>query len=243
MNNFETSGYCSRCDTLHRLGSDSARLHAEKLMQRLESEKRIDFDSSPGDPRFSIDYLFGEARGQMFGVLECLNDQSETVVLKAFSCQYNGIWEVEGWVPPVLDLRGYETVVPPVEKRIKELGRQITAALPGSAEAAELKKERKELSQQLMKEIHALYELRNFCSEKRPLSEVFGRGIPTGAADCCAPKLLQQAAVLGLKPLSLAEFFWGRSNRSETRRHGEFYKPCKEKCLPILGFMLCGADS
>ena len=67
---------------------------------------------------------------------------------------------------------------------------------------------------------------------------------PLGLAEvshCCAPKLLNQAALAGLAPLSLAEFYFGRENRSQTRQHGRFYAPCTDKCSALLGFMLCGA--
>ena len=40
----------------------------------------------------------------------------------------------------------------------------------------------------------------------------------------------------------LAEFYWGRENRSGNRRHALFYPSCEEKCRPILGFMLCGLE-
>jgi hypothetical protein len=73
------------------------------------------------------------------------------------------------------------------------------------------------------------------------LSEVFtGKAMPTGTGECCAPKLLHHAAVHGLTPLGLAEFYIGRENRSATRAHGRFFAPCEEKCRPILGFLLCG---
>jgi hypothetical protein len=66
--------------------------------------------------------------------------------------------------------------------------------------------------------------------------------MPTGTGDCCGPKLLAQAAIEGLRPLGLAEFYWGRENRSGSRRHTTFSASCPEKCGPILGFMLCGLD-
>ena len=61
-------------------------------MQELEDSQRIDYQNVPADadPRFSTDYLFGEARGQMFGLLECRDDQGRIVVLRAFSSLYNG---------------------------------------------------------------------------------------------------------------------------------------------------------
>ena len=95
-----------------------------------------------------------------------------------------------------------------------------------------------------MRDIHALYRLRNFRGQVAGLEEIFppGMGIPTGTGDCCAPKLLQYAAEHELLPLGLAEFYWGRKNASKTRRQGYFYPSCQIKCQPILGFMLCGLE-
>ena len=128
----------------------------------------------------------------------------------------------------------------PGDHRIKELGRAIAA---GSGDNAALKAERKRLSQSLMKELHALYHLKNFRGETKPLSDFFqhANGIPTGAGDCCAPKLLNQAIGQNLRPRGLAEFYWGATNRSGTRHHEEFHGSCASRCHPILGFMLCGA--
>jgi tRNA pseudouridine32 synthase/23S rRNA pseudouridine746 synthase len=186
--------------------------------------------------KFSTDYLWGDARGQMFGVLECEDRSGNTAVLKAFSGQYNGKWMADGWVPPIIDVDGFNRLVDPADREIKQLDRLIAGT-----KNPELIRQRKALSQGLMKQLHALYQLTNFRGETRPLTEVFQGGIPTGAGDCCAPKLLNYAALHGLKPLGLSEFYWGKENKSGTRQHKQFYPACVEKCQPILGFMLCGA--
>ena len=96
----------------------------------------------------------------------------------------------------------------------------------------------------LMQQIHRLYRLKNFRGQEISLFSAYSgkNGIPTGTGDCCAPKLLNLAASRGLIPLGLAEFYWGRENRSKSRIHGHFYPSCREKCQPILGFMLCGLE-
>ena len=65
---------------------------------------------------------------------------------------------------------------------------------------------------------------------------------PGGTGDCCAPKLLQYAYLNGLKPLCMAEFWWGPSPKSEIRHHGQFYPACRGKCKPVLTWMLQGLD-
>ena len=226
------SGFCAACGTAHSLSVGNSRKYALELMQQLEAQKCID---DGADPKFSTDVLWSESRGHMFGVLECADDSGNIVALKAFSGQYNGEWLVDGWVPPILDVAEFHRLSDPVDREIKMLDRLIE-----EQRNPDLIQRRKALSQELMKQIHALYFLTNFRGETKPMTEVFRGGIPTGAGDCCAPKLLNYAALNGLKLLGLSEFYWGRENRSGTRKHGEFYPACAEKCQPILGFMLCG---
>lgn len=236
-------GFCKKCDKEHSLFEGNAKNFCFELIEKLEKEKRLDFNVKPefSDPRFSTDYLFGKARGQMFGVMECENPAGEKVFLKAFSGQYNGVWEIDGWVPPVLNVSEFDKLVDEDDKKIKALGRKIETLSGNDTEKKELVKKRRILSQKLLKKIYALYELENFCGEKKSLSDIFeGKGIPTGTGDCCAPKLLNYAVKNRLKPLSLAEFYFGKENLSQTKKHKNFYPSCQDKCYPILGFILCG---
>jgi tRNA pseudouridine32 synthase/23S rRNA pseudouridine746 synthase len=63
---------------------------------------------------------------------------------------------------------------------------------------------------------------------------------PAGAGDCAAPKLLQYAFQHQLKPIAMAEFWWGKPAPSNIRKQGNFYPACRNKCEPILGHMLQG---
>ncbi|MDH4318750.1 MAG: hypothetical protein OEV64_10200 [Desulfobulbaceae bacterium] len=238
------SGYCPTCKTIHHLSSGNAHRYALELMEELEKYGRVDFQKSQdeADSRFSTKYLFGPARGQMFGVLECLDELGMVRVLRAFSGQYNGKWNIEGWVEPLLDVPRFNSIVSPVDAEIKQLGRQIEV-LEAGEHRNRLVARRRELSRRLMKEIHLLYRLRNFRNEIKLLTEFFQGSIPTGTGDCCGPKLLNHAAVHGLKPISLAEFYWGRENKSGSKQHGQFYPSCVEKCSPIIGYMLCGVEA
>ena len=206
-------------------------------MGALDRFGRIDFDSDTADPALSTAPLFGEGRGQMFGILVC-----DGAVLKAFSGQYEGRWEAAGWAPPLLDPAEFRAAVGAADPRIKRLTAEINTLPPGADTRRSLEDERRSLSQRHMREIHEMYRIPNFRGQHTDLFTLFGDrpGIPAGTGDCCAPKLLGRAAALGLKPLSLAEFYWGRENRSGTKKHGRFYPPCGEKCRPILGYMLCG---
>ncbi len=69
-----------------------------------------------------------------------------------------------------------------------------------------------------------------------------GSLIPSGAGECCAPKLLQTAYKLGLQPLAMAEFWWGPSTPGHYKEPGAFFPACHSKCRPILTFMLQGLN-
>lgn len=112
------------------------------------------------------------------------------------------------------------------------------------AEIETLKKTRKDRSAQLQKRLFQHYQFLNADGESRSLLDLF-KGArnelpPAGAGECAAPKLLQHAYQHGLKPVCMAEFWWGVSPRSEVRKHEYFYPACRGKCEPILGHMLQG---
>lgn len=69
--------------------------------------------------------------------------------------------------------------------------------------------------------------------EIRSLDRIFPDA-PTGAGDCCAPRLLCRCFELGLKPRSMAEFFWGDSPFAR----GSFHTPCDSRCRPLLKHIL-----
>lgn len=109
-----------------------------------------------------------------------------------------------------------------------------------------LKEQRKRDSAALQQQIFENYSFLNAKGERKSLGEIFRQhaGVlpPAGAGECAGPKLLQHAFVWQLKPIAMAEFWWGASPVGEIRRHGQFYPACRGKCLPILNHMLAGLD-
>jgi tRNA pseudouridine32 synthase/23S rRNA pseudouridine746 synthase len=115
--------------------------------------------------------------------------------------------------------------------KLKRLERRLRA----------LERLRRIVSRALMKRLHDTYGVPNARGERRPLRTLFTSGEPpSGAADCAAPKLLAQAFRLGLQPLTLAEFWWGAPPLSGGRVSGAFYAACRDKCGPLLPYMLEG---
>ena len=106
-------------------------------------------------------------------------------------------------------------------------------------ELLQLKEERKAKSAALQQKLFAEYSFFNQYKEKKSLGEIFNNNPPSGAGECAAPKLLHYAFQYQLKPICMAEFWWGQSPNSEVRQHKQFYPSCKSKCEPILmGHML-----
>lgn len=104
-----------------------------------------------------------------------------------------------------------------------------------------LKQRRKALSRQLQTQMHATYSLTNFAGESVALQAFkAASGLPTGTGDCCAPKLLHYAATHHLRPIAMAEFWWGTPSPQGDKQPGHFYTACRERCQPLMGFLLSG---
>ncbi len=104
-----------------------------------------------------------------------------------------------------------------------------------------LKEERANVSASLQKRLHEQYRFLNYKGEEQDLLDIFGTSVPpAGAGECAAPKLFQYAYKNNLKPLAMAEFWWGASPKSQVRQHKQFYPSCRSKCEPILGHMMQG---
>ncbi len=113
-------------------------------------------------------------------------------------------------------------------------------------EIEKLKAERKERSAALQQKLFGQFRMLNAKGEVKDLCSLFeqtvGKVPPGGAGECALPKLLQYAYLHQLKPLAMAEFWWGESPKNEIRHHGYYYPSCKGKCEPILQHMLQGLE-
>ncbi len=122
-------------------------------------------------------------------------------------------------------------ILKPLKQKIEQANHQI----------CHLKRQRKTLSQTLQAQMHHAYQLTNFLGETRSLRQLMPNGAPpTGTGECCAPKLLHYAATHKLKPLAMAEFWWGSPSANGDKVQGEFYPACRDRCQPLMGFLLSG---
>ena len=110
----------------------------------------------------------------------------------------------------------------------------------------QLKEERRQRSADLQQHLFAQYQMLNKNGEMKPLLDIFAPlqnpVPPAGSGECAAPKMLQYAFQHQLEPICMAEFWWGRSPKSEIRQHQKYYPACQSKCFPILGHMLQGME-
>ena len=189
------------------------------------------------------------SEGKMFGVLvversEKREGRSEKKEVKSeqlgFLAAYSGLLEGrndwEYFVPPVFDAQQPDGYFKTREREIMQAD------------------DHKQMSQELQLWLFRQYRLLNAKGDVRDLVEIwhdYHRSPrirerfplpPGGTGDCCAPKLLQYAYQHDLKPVCMAEFWWGESPKSEIRHHGQFYPACRGKCKPVLTWMLQGLD-
>ena len=169
--------------------------------------------------------------GKMFGVL---------VVEGGFLAAYSGLLEGrndwEYFVPPIFDAQQPDGYFKTKEREIsasdghKQMSQDLQLWLFRQYRILNAKGEEKDLVD-IWQDYHNSPKIR----KKYPLP-------PGGTGDCCAPKLLQYAYQHGLKPVCMAEFWWGPSPKSMIRHHGQFYPACRGKCKPVLTWMMQGLE-
>lgn len=173
--------------------------------------------------------------GKMFGVLVVKAEEG-----LGFLAAYSGLLEGRNdwpyFVPPVFDAQQPDGHFKQTERVIsakggdKQMSQELQLWLFHQYRMLNAKGETKDLVD-IWQDYHCSPRIRN----RYPLP-------PGGTGDCCAPKLLQYAFSHGLRPVCMAEFWWGPSPKSEIRHHGQFYPACRGKCKPVLTWMLQGLD-
>ncbi|MBQ6984221.1 MAG: RluA family pseudouridine synthase [Paludibacteraceae bacterium] len=169
--------------------------------------------------------------GKMFGVLVF-----DGGYLAAFSAKLDGSYHHEGFVPPV-----YELTHEPIGKSRDE-SRRLQRLLFANYNFLNGKGESKNLLEIFANETPIIPEDEWFGEPRAKSQQPTASLPPSGAGECCAPKLLQYALTHGLKPLALAEFWIGAPSKTEIRQEGQFYAPCSGRCVPILRHMTQGLE-
>ena len=182
-------------------------------------------------------------RGKMFGVLVVAREDREPSLayLAAYSGLLAGRNDWPYFVPPVYDAQQPDGYFKQQEHIISLTSRQSPLIA-------------RKMSQELQLWLFHQYRMLNARGEVKDLVELWQSYYskerlrrkyplpPGGTGDCCAPKLLQYAYQQGLKPVCMAEFWWGQPTREELRQHLNYYPACRGKCKPILTWMLQGLD-
>ena len=178
--------------------------------------------------------------GKMFGVL-VVEYEGGQAYLAAYSGLLAGRNDWSFFVPPVYDAQQ-------PDGHFKTTEREISLISHHSPLIA------KKMSQDLQVWLFHQYLLLNARGEVKDLVDIWQSYYsrpklrqkfplpPGGTGDCCAPKLLQYAYQQGLKPVCMAEFWWGATTHTELRQHLNYYPACRGKCKPILTWMLQGLD-
>jgi tRNA pseudouridine32 synthase/23S rRNA pseudouridine746 synthase len=142
---------------------------------------------------------------------------------------------------------GYKTKLAQLKRGQKAKISLIASKLnPFTRELERLQQKRKTDSARLQQKLFTAYTFLNQAGEEEGLLNIFKatafRKPPAGAGECAAPKLLHYAFKNDLKPIALAEFWWGAPPGTEIRKHKQYYPACLGKCKPILSHMLKGME-
>ena len=201
--------------------------------------------------------------GKMFGILVIRDENGNFGYLKAFSSLLDGQHYIDGFVPPIFDFAEPTGYFRQEEAAISAINRQLESTDLTQTDKSSLRAERKSRSQALQRWLFSQYQVRSAIGQTRDLIDIFAQVPPilsaedyfydrhntpvvalppSGAGECCAPKLLQYAILNHLTPMALAEFWIGAAPKNELRRDGYFYGACQGKCRPILNHMLQGMD-
>lgn len=113
-------------------------------------------------------------------------------------------------------------------------------------EIIQLKKKRKQKSDNLQHWLFSQFNMVNAKGEYKNLLDIFkdtaAKIPPSGSGECCEPKLLQYALTHHIQPFCIAMFWWGKSPETDIRHHQHYYPACSSKCKPILHWMLQGLN-
>ncbi len=187
------------------------------------------------------EYDFFSKKGKMFGVLVVQKKDKTLGYLGAISGKIPANGSCEKFIPSILDDSEPDFFLNVGMSELTAMSQKIKKTEIQS-EIDELSRQRKQKSIDLQQKLFEHYRFINVKGVEKNMIEIFEKSThgnpPAAAGECAAPKLFHYAFIHGLKPIALAEFWWGIGSGKKAKIHKEFYPACKNKCRPILEFML-----
>lgn len=186
------------------------------------------------------EYDFTSQRGKMFGVLVVEKTDKSLGYLVTMSGVFPGGKTCPQFVPSVFDPSTDDYFINKGMTELTEIGELIKNSTK-QAEIDELTESRKQKSHDLQQWLFEKYVFTNSKGIEKNVLDIFADSLhgnpPAAAGECAAPKLLNYAFSNGLKPIAIAEFWWGNPSKNKEREPLGFYPACTDKCKPILGYM------
>jgi len=184
---------------------------------------------------------FRVQKGKMFGVLVVVRKDQTLGYIGTISGKLNGAIACDKLVPSAFDDTADQTFIHEGMHALSEMGKAIQLS-DNHLERSLLQAIRKQKSLDLQRKLFEHYVFMNLSGQSKNILEIFSEaGLanpPAATGDCAAPKLLHFAFKHGLRPIALAEFWWGNTAKHQERVHKGFYPACTSKCKPVLEYML-----
>ena len=187
------------------------------------------------------DYNFRKLKGKMFGILVVQKEDLTYRYLGTNSGILSRNTKDSKLIPSIFDDTTVGHFMKTGMTELTELSNKINKST-SQAEITKLSEYRKQKSIDLQQQLFQNYHILNALGDERNVLEIFElysqNSPPSAAGECAAPKLLHYAFRHQLKPIAIAEFWWGNPTKNKDRRHKQYYPACKNKCQPILEYML-----
>jgi tRNA pseudouridine32 synthase/23S rRNA pseudouridine746 synthase len=186
-------------------------------------------------------YDFRIQKGKMFGILVVQKEDNTYSYLGTVSGKLPKNAVCNKFIPSIFDDSVGNFFIHKGMTELTEIGNQIKNS-NNSSEIDSLKEKSRQKSIALQQRLFENYHFLNLSGKERNLLEIFKNSShgnpPSAAGECVAPKLLQYAISQKLKPIALTEFWWGGVSNDKEKEHTVFYPACKDRCRPILEYML-----
>ena len=187
------------------------------------------------------EYNFKLQKGKMFGVMVVQQNDGSLAYLGTISGTLLAKDPNHKLVASIFNESESNAILSNGLNKLARINKEINST-QDQKKIQRLKEKRKQHSKELQKTLFTKTKIINQQGEYKNVLEIFSdfeaSYPPAAAGECAAPKLLQYAFQQKLKPIALAEFWWGNTTISKKREHLHFYPACTEKCKPILEYML-----